>query len=123
MALLTINPSTPTADTAINCPPQEEEAREGGQDNGWDGCEGQIGWAGGGDQWGIFEKAEEGYDYCGAGGCWKDKFLVRFNYGFNKEMISNHLTIVVVRRKLEEEINVGEVENISEVPEELGCYH
>ena len=48
---------------------------------------------------------------------------MRFNYGFNKEMISNQLTIVVVRRKLEEEINVGEVENISEVRKELGCYH
>ena len=34
----------------------------------------------------------------------------------------NHLTIVVVRSEVEEEIEVREVEMIPEVREELGCY-
>ena len=51
----------------------------------------------------------------------KRRYLVRFNYGLDKEMSLNQLNIVVVRREVEEEIEVGEVEIISEVREELGC--
>ena len=38
-------------------------------------------------------------------------------------MLSNQLTIVVIRGEVEEEIEVREVEIIPEVREELGCYH
>ena len=38
-------------------------------------------------------------------------------------MLSNQLTIVVVRSEVEEDIEVREVEMIPEVREELGCYH
>ena len=38
-------------------------------------------------------------------------------------MLSNQLTIVVVRSEVEEEIKVREVEIITEVREYLGCYH
>ena len=38
-------------------------------------------------------------------------------------MSSNQLTIVVVRSEVEEDIKVSEVDMISEVREELGCYH
>ena len=51
----------------------------------------------------------------------KRRYFVRFNYGLDKEMSLNQLNIVVVRREVEEEIEVGEVEIISEVREELGC--
>ena len=37
-------------------------------------------------------------------------------------MSSNQLTIVVVRSEVEEEIKVRELEMITEVREELGCY-
>ena len=39
------------------------------------------------------------------------------------EMPSNHITIVVVRSEIEEEIELREVEIIPKVREELGCYH
>ena len=48
---------------------------------------------------------------------------MRLQDGLEKEMLSNHLTIVVVRSEVEEEIEVREVEMIPEVHEELGCYH
>ena len=38
-------------------------------------------------------------------------------------MLSNQLTILVVRSEVEEEIEVKEVEMIPEVCEDLGCYH
>ena len=38
-------------------------------------------------------------------------------------MSSNQLTILFVRSEVEEEIEVREVEIITEVGEELGCYH
>ena len=38
-------------------------------------------------------------------------------------MSLNHLTIVVVRSEVEEDIEVREVEMIPEIREELGCYH
>ena len=38
-------------------------------------------------------------------------------------MLSNQLTIVVVRSEVEEEIGVREVDMIPEVRDELGCYH
>ena len=50
----------------------------------------------------------------------KRRYLVRFNYGLDKEMSSNQLTIMVVRSKVEDEIEVREVEMISEVHGELG---
>ena len=48
---------------------------------------------------------------------------MRFQDGLEKEMLSNHLTIVVVRSEVEEEIEVREVDMIPEVREDLGCYH
>ena len=48
---------------------------------------------------------------------------MRFQYGLEKEMLSNHLTIVVVSSEVEEEIEVREVDMIPEVREDLGCYH
>ena len=44
-------------------------------------------------------------------------YLVIFQDGLEKEMSSNHLTIVVVRSEVEEEIEVREVEMIPEVRE------
>ena len=44
---------------------------------------------------------------------------MRFQDELEKEMLSNHLTIVVVRSEVEEEIEVREVEMIHEVGEEL----
>ena len=38
-------------------------------------------------------------------------------------MLPNHLTIVVIRREVEEEVEVREVYMIPEVGEELGYYH
>ena len=38
-------------------------------------------------------------------------------------MLSNQLTVVVVRSEVEEEIGVREVDMIPEVRDELGCYH
>ena len=49
--------------------------------------------------------------------------LVRLHYGGEKEIQLNHITAVVVRSELEEQIEVREVEMIPEVGEELGCYH
>ena len=37
---------------------------------------------------------------------WKRRYLVRFQDGGEKEMLSNQLTIVVVRSEVEEEIEV-----------------
>ena len=51
------------------------------------------------------------------------RFLVRFQDGLEKEILSNRLTILAVRSELEEEIKVREVEMIPEVREEFGCYH
>ena len=48
-------------------------------------------------------------------------YLVRLHDGLEKEMSSNQLTILVVRSEVEEEIEVGEVDMIPEVREELGC--
>ena len=48
---------------------------------------------------------------------------MRFQDGLEKEMLSNHLTIVVVSSEVEEEIEVREVDMIPEVREDLGCYH
>ena len=48
---------------------------------------------------------------------------MRFQDGFEKEMLYNQITIVVIRSEVEEEIEVREVEMITEVREELVCYH
>ena len=45
----------------------------------------------------------------------KSRYLVRFQYGLEKEMSSNRIAIVVVRSELEKEIEVREVEFIPEV--------
>ena len=45
----------------------------------------------------------------------KIRYLVRFQYGLEKEMSSNRIAIVVVRSELEKEIEVREVEFIPEV--------
>ena len=52
----------------------------------------------------------------------KRRYLVRFQDGLEKDMSQNHLTIVVVRSEVEEDIEVREVDIIPEVREELGCY-
>ena len=51
------------------------------------------------------------------------RYLVRLQDGLEKEMSLNQLTIVAIRSELEEDIEVREVEIITEVREELGCYH
>ena len=53
----------------------------------------------------------------------KRRYLVRFQDGLWKDMLSNQLTLVVVRSEVKEEIEVIDVEMIPEVHEELGCYH
>ena len=53
----------------------------------------------------------------------KRGYLLRFQDGFENEMSSNQLTIVVVRIEIEEDIKVREVEMIPKVHEQLGCYH
>ena len=50
----------------------------------------------------------------------KRRYSARFQDGLEKEMSSNQLTIVVVRSEVEEEIEVREVEMITEVREDLG---
>ena len=45
---------------------------------------------------------------------------MRFQDGFEKEMLYNQITIVVIRSEVEEEIKVREVEMITEVREEFG---
>ena len=45
---------------------------------------------------------------------------MRFQDGFEKEMLYNQITIVVIRSEVEEEIEVREVEMITEVREEFG---
>ena len=50
----------------------------------------------------------------------KSRYLVRFKDGRKKEIFWNHITIVVIRSEEEEEIEVVEVEIITEVGEELG---
>ena len=47
-------------------------------------------------------------------------YSVRFQDGGKKEILSNQLTIVIVRSELEEEIEVKQVDMITEVREELG---
>ena len=42
-------------------------------------------------------------------------YSVRFQNGLEKEMLSNHLAIVVFRSEVEEEIEVREVDIIPEV--------
>ena len=42
----------------------------------------------------------------------KRRYLVKFKYGLDKDMLSKQITIVVVRSEVEEEIEVGEVEMI-----------
>ena len=53
----------------------------------------------------------------------KRRYFVRFQDGLEKEILSNHPTIVVFRSEVEEEIEVREVGMIPDVREELGCYH
>ena len=48
---------------------------------------------------------------------------MRFQYVLEKYVLLNQITVVLVRSEVEEEIEVGEVEIIPEVGEELGCYH
>ena len=45
---------------------------------------------------------------------------MRFQDGFEKEMLYNQITIVVIRSEVEEEIEAREVEMITEVRGELG---
>ena len=49
----------------------------------------------------------------------KRRHLVRSQVGLEKEMLSNHITIVVVRIEVQDEIAVREVEIIPEISEEL----
>ena len=53
----------------------------------------------------------------------KRKYSERFQDGGEKEMLSKQITIVVVRSEVEEDINMREVDMITEVGKELGCYH
>ena len=53
----------------------------------------------------------------------KRRYLVMFQDGGEKEMLSSSLTIMAVTSEVEEEIEVREVEMMPEVVEELGCYH
>ena len=46
-----------------------------------------------------------------------------FQDGLEKEILSNQITIVVVRSEVEEDIKVREAEMIPEVSGDLGCYH
>ena len=50
----------------------------------------------------------------------KRRYLVRFQDMLEKEMLSNQITIVVVRSEVEEEIEVRGVYMIPDVREELG---
>ena len=52
----------------------------------------------------------------------KRRYLIRFQDGLEKDMSSNHITIMVVRSEVEEEIKVRAVDIIPEVREDLGCY-
>ena len=45
----------------------------------------------------------------------KRKYLLRFQNGLKKDMLSNQITIVVVRSEVEEDIEAREVEMIPEV--------
>ena len=45
----------------------------------------------------------------------KRKYLVRGKYGLEKDMLLNHITIVLVRSELEEDIEVREVDMITEL--------
>ena len=53
----------------------------------------------------------------------KRGYSVRFHYRLKKDIFSYHMTIVVIRSELEEEIKVVEVEMITEVRQEFGCSH
>ena len=53
----------------------------------------------------------------------KMRYLVRFQDGLDKDMLSNQLTIVVIRCEVEEDIEVREVDMIPEVYEDVGYYH
>ena len=53
----------------------------------------------------------------------KRRYLVRFQDGLDKEMSLKQITVVFVRSEVEEDIEVREVEMITEVREELVCYH
>ena len=50
----------------------------------------------------------------------KIRYLVRFQDGLEKEILSNQLSIVFVRSEVDEEIEVRKVEIIPEVCDELG---
>ena len=50
----------------------------------------------------------------------KRKYLLRFKDGLQKEMFQRQLTIVVVRSEVEEEIEVREMDIITEVREQFG---
>ena len=51
----------------------------------------------------------------------KRRYLVRFQDGLEKEMSSKQLTVVLVRSEVEEEIEVREVEIITEVRKVSVC--
>ena len=53
----------------------------------------------------------------------KRSYLVIFQDGLEKDILLNHLIILIIRSEVEKEIEVREVYMIPGVREELGCYH